>query len=294
MTNIINKLSEISSKYDAIFCDLWGCLHNGIEPFEEAVCALNNFSKSGGIVHLLTNSPRPSSDVYRQLDKIGVPRDIYQGITASGDASREALASGKYGKKICHIGPARDEIFFEGINEEVFPKNIQIDRVPFNKAEGIVCTGLFDDEVETPSDYTEQLLEAKNRGLKMLCANPDIQVDRGTHRIYCAGSIAKAFNDMGGTAHNYGKPHSPIYQLARIKLNDIAGKVIPDANILCVGDGIHTDINGAVKENLDSLFVTGGLAAEETNTFKQPEKAKLNKFLTASQLTPTYSIGHLR
>ena len=196
MTNIINKLSEISSKYDAIFCDLWGCLHNGIEPFEEAVCALNNFSKSGGIVHLLTNSPRPSSDVYRQLDKIGVPRDIYQGITASGDASREALASGKYGKKIFHIGPARDEIFFDGINEEVFPKNIQIDLVPFNKAEGIVCTGLFDDEVETPSDYTEQLLEAKNRGLKMLCANPDIQVDRGTHRIYCAGSIAKAFNDM--------------------------------------------------------------------------------------------------
>ena len=105
MTNIINKLSEISSKYDAIFCDLWGCLHNGIEPFEEAVCALNKFSKSGGIVHLLTNSPRPSSDVYRQLDKIGIPRDIYQGITASGDASREALASGKYGKKIFHIGP---------------------------------------------------------------------------------------------------------------------------------------------------------------------------------------------
>ncbi len=99
---------------------------------------------------------------------------------------------------------------------------------------------------------------------------------------------------MGGVAHNYGKPHSPIYQLARIKLKDIAGKVIPDAKILCVGDGIHTDIYGAIKENLDSLFVTGGLASVETNTFEQPEEAKLNKFLTASQLTPTYSIGHLR
>ncbi|MDB4071938.1 TIGR01459 family HAD-type hydrolase [Amylibacter sp.] len=294
MTNIINKLSEISTNYDAIFCDLWGCLHNGIAPFEEAINALDEFSNSGGIVHLLTNSPRPSSDVYKQLDKIGVPRNIYQGITASGDASREALISGIYGAKIFHIGPSRDEIFFKGLNEDNSQLNIQIDRVPFNKAEGIVCTGLFDDDVETPFDYTEQLIEAKNRGLKMLCANPDIQVDKGTHRIYCAGAIAKAFNDMGGTADNYGKPHSPIYNLARVRLNKIAGKVIPDKKILCVGDGIKTDIHGAVMENLDSLFVTGGLAAEETNTFKQPEASKLGKFLAASQLTPTYSIGHLR
>jgi len=294
MTNIIKNLSEISTNYNAIFCDLWGCLHNGVEPFKEAINALCQFSKSGGIVHLLTNSPRPALAVYPQLDDIGIPRNLYQGITASGDASRAALASGSYGKKIFHIGPERDEIFFQTLNTEDFYQNIDIQRVPLDYAEGIVCTGLFDDSIETPLDYTELLLIAKRRGLKMLCANPDIQVDRGTHRIYCAGAIAEAYNKMGGEAHNFGKPHTPIYDLARDRLNSIAGRIVPDTEILCIGDGINTDIRGAVMEDIDSLFVTGGLAAEETNTREQPDTSKLAKFLNTSQLTPTYSIGHLR
>ena len=294
MTNIIENLSEISTNYDAVFCDLWGCLHNGVEPYKEAIEALYEFSKSGGIVHLLTNSPRPAMSVYSQLDYIGIPRNLYQGITASGDASRAAIASGTYGKKIFHIGPNSDEIFFQGLDTEDFYQNINIQRVPLNYAEGIVCTGLFDDSIETPSDYTELLVTAKKRGLKMLCANPDIQVDRGTHRIYCAGAIADAYNKMGGEAHNFGKPHPPIYDLARNRLNVIAGRIVPDKDILCIGDGINTDIRGAVMEDIDSLFVTGGLAAEETNTNKRPDTAKLAKFLNTSQLTPTYSIGHLR
>ena len=294
MTNIIENLSEISTNYDAVFCDLWGCLHNGVEPYKEAIEALYEFSKSGGIVHLLTNSPRPAMSVYSQLDYIGIPRNLYQGITASGDASRAALASGTYGKKIFHIGPNSDEIFFQRLDTEDFYQNINIQRVPLNYAEGIVCTGLFDDSIETPSDYTELLVTAKKRGLKMLCANPDIQVDRGTHRIYCAGAIADAYNKIGGEAHNFGKPHPPIYDLARNRLNVIAGRIVPDKDILCIGDGINTDIRGAVMEDIDSLFVTGGLAAEETNTNKQPDTSKLAKFLNTSQLTPTYSIGHLR
>jgi HAD superfamily hydrolase (TIGR01459 family) len=294
MTNIIKNLSEISANYDAVFCDLWGCLHNGVDPFQEAVDALYAFKKSGGIVHLLTNSPRPAASVYPQLDEIGVPRDLYQGITASGDASRAALASGAYGKNIFHIGPDRDEAFFQGVDTEDFYQGIDVRRVPLDKADGVVCTGLFDDETETPGDYAELLLNAKNRGLKMLCANPDIQVDRGNDRIYCAGAIAQAYNDMGGEAHNFGKPHPPIYDLARNRLNAVAGRVIPDKNILCIGDGIRTDVRGAVLEDMDSLFVTGGLAAAETNTNVQPDEAKLVQFLEASQLTPTYSIGHLR
>lgn len=294
MTNIIENLSEISHNYDAVFCDLWGCLHNGVEPFQQAVDALYAFGKSGGIVHLLTNSPRPAASVYPQLDDIGVPRDLYQGITASGDASRAALASGAYGKKVFHIGPDRDEAFFQGVDTEDFYQGIDVQRVPLDDAEGVVCTGLFNDEEETPGDYAELLLNMKNRGLKMLCANPDIQVDRGTHRIYCAGAIAQAYTDMGGEAHNFGKPHPPIYDLARNRLNAIAGRVVADKNILCIGDGIRTDVRGAVLEDLDCLFVTGGLAAAETDTNQQPNPAKLKRFLTASQLTPTYSIGHLR
>ena len=294
MTNIINSFSEISSKYEAVFCDLWGCLHNGVHPFAAAVDALTEFKNQGGIVHLLTNSPRPSSAVFPQLDDIGVPRDLYQGITASGDASRAALASGAYGQKIFHIGPARDEAFFQGVSTEDFYQGIDAERVPLDDAEGLVCTGLFDDSTETPDDYKAILLEAKIRKLKMLCANPDIQVDRGDKRIYCAGAIAQAYNDMGGVAHNFGKPHAPIYDLARNRLTDIAGRVIEDKKILCIGDGINTDIRGAIAEDMDCLFVTGGLAAAETGTTTQPEMSKLDTFLIKAQLTPTYSIGHLR
>jgi HAD superfamily hydrolase (TIGR01459 family) len=294
MTRIIKNLSEISANYDAVFCDLWGCLHNGVEPFQAAVDALYAFKKQGGIVHLLTNSPRPASAVYPQLDHIGVPRDLYSGITASGDASRAALASGAYGKKVFHIGPDRDEAFFQGVDTEDFYQGIDVQRVPLDQADGVVCTGLFDDNTETPSDYVELLLNMKNRGLKMLCANPDIQVDRGHQRIYCAGAIAQAYNDIGGVAHNFGKPHAPIYDLARNRLNEIAGRVVPDQHILCIGDGINTDIRGAVLEDIDSLFVTGGLAAAQTDTTEQPNTAKLEQFLQNAQLTPTVSIGHLR
>lgn len=294
MTRIIKNLSEISANYDAVFCDLWGCLHNGVKPFAAAVTALETFAKQGGIVHLLTNSPRPASAVYPQLDDIGVARDLYQGITASGDASRAALASGAYGNKVFHIGPERDDAFFAGVDTEDFYQGIDVQRVPLNDADGVVCTGLFDDNTETPGDYTELLLNMKNRGLKMLCANPDIQVDRGTDRIYCAGAIAQAYNDMGGTAHNFGKPHPPIYDLARSRLNAIAGRVVADKQILCIGDGINTDIHGAIQEDIDCLFVTGGLASAQTGTTEQPDTAKLNNFLQSAQLTPTYSIGHLR
>ena len=294
MTRIIKNLSEISANYDAVFCDLWGCLHNGVKPFAAAVTALEAFAKQGGIVHLLTNSPRPASAVYPQLDDIGVARDLYQGITASGDASRAALASGAYGNKVFHIGPERDDAFFAGVDTEDFYQGIDVQRVPLNDADGVVCTGLFDDNTETPGDYTELLLNMKNRGLKMLCANPDIQVDRGTDRIYCAGAIAQAYNDMGGTAHNFGKPHPPIYDLARSRLNAIAGRVVADKQILCIGDGINTDIHGAIQEDIDCLFVTGGLASAQTGTTEQPDTAKLNNFLQSAQLTPTYSIGHLR
>ncbi|KAB7610446.1 TIGR01459 family HAD-type hydrolase [Amylibacter sp. SFDW26] len=294
MTQIIENLSEVSAQYDAVLCDLWGCLHNGIKPFEAAVTALETFRDAGKIVHLLTNSPRPAHSVYTQLDEIGVPRDLYQGITASGDASRAALASGAYGKKVYHVGPGRDEAFFQGVSTEDFYQGIDVERVSLKEAEGLVCTGLFDDSTETPDDYRALFLEGKTRGLKMLCANPDIQVDRGDKRIYCAGAIAQAYNDMGGEAHNFGKPHPPIYTLAYQRLADIAGHKIAPQHILCIGDGINTDIRGAIGEDLDSLFITGGLAATETGTDGQPDPAKLDSFLANVQLTPTYSMGHLR
>ena len=294
MTRIIENLGEIAANYDAVFCDLWGCLHNGVRPFPEAVAALEAFRDAGGTVVLLTNSPRPSSGVVEQLDDLGVARDLYQAVASSGDAAIDALASGLFGREVFHIGPARDDGFFAAVSDEEFYAGQDIVRVKMEEAEGIVCTGLFDDETETPEDYREIVLYGVNKGLKMLCANPDIMVDRGDKRIYCAGAIAKAYEEAGGDARYFGKPHAPVYQLARRRLEAERGESVADDRILCIGDGIATDIAGGVGEGLDTLFVTGGLAAEETGTDRQPDAARLEAFLKGHRLSPTAAIGFLR
>lgn len=291
MTRIIESLSEISANYDAVFCDLWGCLHNGQRPFEAAVKALEAFRDGGGFVLLLTNSPRPKASVEVQLDGIGAARDLYQEVATSGDSARSALASGGFGTDVFHIGPERDLPFFAS---DDIPDLAKINRVPLNKAQSIVCTGLFDDLTETPDDYAAIFLEAKNRGMDFLCANPDIVVDHGDKRIYCAGALAKEYSERGGASHYFGKPHAPIYDLARNRMTQTAGRVIDDRRILCIGDGILTDIMGAQNEDLDSLFISGGLAAEETATQSQPDAEKLSGFLQLHNATPTATIGHLR
>lgn len=291
MTQIITSFNEISGRYDAAFVDLWGCLHNGYEPFAAAVATLEKFRDRGGKIILLTNSPRPRPSVIRQLDKIGVARDLYHDVAASGDASQFSLAAGDVGSKVYHLGPERDLGFFADLPVDIL-NGRQITRVPLDQAEGIVCTGLFDDDTETPDDYRATFLYAKTKGLKLLCTNPDLIVDKGDTRIFCAGSLAKAYEDMGGTSLYFGKPWPAIYDLARRRLAEIAD--IEDHRIICIGDGIRTDIRGAIAEDLDSLFITGGLAAAETGTSQQPDPEKLNTYLNAAQLSPSYAIGHLR
>lgn len=291
MTRIIDRFAEISGRYRAAFVDLWGCLHNGYQPFPQAVAAMQQFRADGGIVILLTNSPRPRPSVIRQLDKIGVPRDLYHDIAASGDASQYALASGAVGDRVFHLGPERDLGFFADLPADVLGDRV-IERVALEDATGIVCTGLFDDDTETPDDYRATLLYAKTKGMKLLCTNPDLIVDKGDHRIYCAGALAKAFEDIGGTSLYYGKPHPPIYDLARNRLAAIAD--IGNAEIICIGDGIATDIAGAMAEDMDSLFITGGLAAGETGTIDgTPDAGKLQAFLNRHMLSPQYAMGAL-
>ncbi len=292
MTKIITRFDEISHQYEVAFVDLWGCLHNGVAPFPEAVAALAKFRDQGGTVLLLTNSPRPKQSVIEQLDGLGVPRDIYQEVATSGDSARAALAAGSFGHKVFHIGPERDLSFFEP--SDFIPGLANITRVPMDQAEAVVCTGLFDDQTETPEDYAAILLDAHNRGLKMLCANPDIMVDLGHKRIYCAGAIAQAYAERGGEAFYFGKPHPPIFDLARNRLTALLGRVVIDKKIIVIGDGINTDIRGALQEDLDSLFITGGLAATETGTDGQPDPQKLEQFMRKSQAGTTYAIGHLR
>ena len=290
MTQIVNTLSEISAQYDALFVDLWGCVHNGVRAFDAANKALIEYRAGGGIVVLVTNSPRPRAQVEQQLADFGVARDAWDSIASSGDSARSALFLGAVGQKIYFIGTDAELPFFEPL--KLIDDPIQISHAPIEEAEGIVCTGLPTAD-GTPDDVRAPLLYAKQKGLKLLCANPDIIVDRGEKREWCAGAVAQAYTEMGGTSLYFGKPHAPIYDLARRRLSAIRPN-IPDDRILAIGDGITTDIQGAIGEGIDSLFITGGLAAQETATVTQPDPEKLSQYVVEKQLDPTFSIGFLR
>lgn len=292
MTRIIPELAAVSARYDALFCDLWGCVHDGVTAFPAAVAALQAFRAGGGAVVLVTNAPRPRADVMRQLRRLGVPRDAWDEIATSGDAAQWAMASGAVGRKVWHIGAEKDLTFFDDLPEDVPAGTVA--RVAPAEAEGIVCTGLADDLTETPEDYRGALMLAAQNRLPMLCANPDIVVDWGGKRLWCAGALAQMYEGMGGRVLYFGKPHPPIYDLARRRLAAL-GRDVPEDRILCVGDGIGTDVPGAAGEGLDCLFVTGGLAAEAFGPdAAAPDPKLLADWLAAQQAAPRWAIGHLR
>ena len=297
MTRILSSLAEIGPQYDALYGDLWGCLHDGKRPFPAAVAALQAFRAGGGKVLLLTNAPRPKPSVVKQLNAIGVPQDCYDEVVSSGDAAQYALLTGAVGRRIYHVGPEKDRVFFTELSSDlaaVAAREAPVTLVPLAMAEGLVVTGLVDDMTETPDDYRAMLLLAKTNGLKLLCANPDIVVDFGDKRLYCAGALAQAYEAMGGETLYFGKPHPPIYDLARRRLAALPGAP-DDPQILCIGDGIGTDVQGAMGEGLDCVFVTGGIAADQFGQDSHnPDSALLLAWLAARQMGPTYSIGHLR
>ena len=292
MTRIVGSLAEVSSGYDALFVDLWGCVHDGVSPLPGAVEALVAYRAGGGRVVLVTNAPRPRASVAEQLDRIGVARDAWDDIATSGDSARVAMFTGAIGARVHHIGQwPMDAPFFEP--PKVLADPVAVERVAMDAAEGIACTGPFD-PLADPDTLRPQLLAAKVRGLPLLCANPDIVVDRGGVREWCAGAVAHLYEEMGGTSLYFGKPHPPIYDLARRRLAQHAD--VPDGRILCIGDGALTDARGAMGEDLDLLFLSGGLAAEETATPMggDPDPERLAAFLGREGISPTYVLGTLR
>lgn len=296
MTEIISRFSEISARYDAVLCDLWGCLHNGKTPFPAAVAALQTYRANSGRVILLTNAPRPKTSVINQLDAMSVPRDAWDDVVTSGDAAQYAMLSGAVGRRVHHIGAAKDQTFFTDFGDDLkafAASQDTIEQVAMKDATGIVCTGLADDATETPDDYHVRLLLAKNLDLPMLCANPDIVVHMGDQLLYCAGALAQAYEKLGGTTLYFGKPHPPIYDLARRRLVEMG--LSDDAQLLAIGDGINTDVQGAISEGIDALFITGGIAADQFGSDSNtPNQALLTKWLDAQQLSPSFAMGHLR
>jgi HAD superfamily hydrolase (TIGR01459 family) len=263
---ILSGLHEIARDYDALVCDVWGVLHNGTQAHAPAIDALKRFRGAFGPVVLLSNAPRPVEDLEEQFKKFGVPKDCYDAIMTSGVAARVDLAKRTEGGRLAifHLGPERDRGVFEGL---------PIDCVEPDKARVILCTGLFDDDHETPDDYRELLDALRNRGLTMLCANPDIVVQRGGQLIYCAGAIAKAYEKIGGQVVYYGKPYAPIYKPTLEAARMAAGRAI--VRPLAVGDGLETDIRGADNAGLESLFIANGIHGEEIGEVTDASLARL-------------------
>ncbi|MBK0326342.1 TIGR01459 family HAD-type hydrolase [Rhodobacteraceae bacterium F11138] len=291
MTQIIAALSEISDRYQTLFVDLWGCVHDGVRAMPEAVAALQSYRRTSGTVVLVTNSPKPRAGVQQQLGQFGVPDDAWDTIATSGDSARAAMFRGAVGEKVWFMGEEdRDAGFFEPL--AVIHDPVSVTRVPLEEADGIVCCGPFDPMADL-DENRPQLLYAKQKGLKLLCANPDIVVDRGDEREWCAGALARMYTEMGGESLYFGKPHPPIYDLARRRLAEL-DRMVPDSAILAIGDGIHTDVLGAIGEDIDALFITGGLAAAETGTTDQPDPDALDAYLQKEMTSPRYSIGKLR
>lgn len=177
MAHRILTLGEITDGFDVILSDVWGVLHNGVSAFPHAAVALHEARKAGKTVVLITNSPRPAPGVIAQLRVLGVPDEAYDRIITSGDVTRGLIAEGP--KKVFLLGPERDMPLLEGLD---------VERVGEAEAQSVVCTGFFDDETETPEDYTEMLKGFIARKVPMICANPDLVVERGERIIPCAGA----------------------------------------------------------------------------------------------------------
>ncbi|MVT54487.1 TIGR01459 family HAD-type hydrolase [Bradyrhizobium yuanmingense] len=246
-------LRELVGGVEVVLSDIWGVVHNGLESFPEACEALHTYRSRGGTVILITNAPRPADSVQRQLRKLGVPDETYDAIVSSGDLTRLYVAEHP-GRKMFWLGPERDNSIYRGLDAVT---------APLEQADYIVCTGLYDDETETAEDYRGMMLQARERKLTLVCANPDIVVERGDRLIYCAGAIAELYRELGGEVIFYGKPHRPIYERAMALAGERQGYQIDRTKVLAIGDSVRTDLTGAREFGIDCLFVTRGIHAEE-------------------------------
>lgn len=246
---VIGSISPLADTSDAWLVDVWGVIHNGVQAIESSCAACAAFRDAGGYVVLITNAPRPAAAVVEQLERVGVAPSAYDAVITSGDVTR-GLVQAWSDQRIHHLGPDRDLGIFSDIDVQ-FSTSLD--------AEIVVCTGLLDDESETPDDYAIALKGFRRRNLLMLCANPDLKVERGKRIVYCAGAIAKAYEDLGGDVVYSGKPHLPIYELALDMVNRGLGREIAKERVLAIGDGILTDIAGAAAAQLRSVYIASGI-----------------------------------
>jgi len=263
--HFVENLRELVGGVDVVLSDIWGVIHNGLESFPEACEALHTYRRNGGRVILITNSPKPADSVQQQLRGLGVADNTYDAIVSSGDLTQLYVASHP-GAKIFWLGPERHGPIYRGPDTPL---------VPLEDADYIVCTGPYDDDTETAEDYRDMMLKARERRLTLVCANPDIVVERGDRLIYCAGAIAELYRELGGEVIYYGKPHRPIYDRAMMLAGERQGHQIERKKVLAIGDSVRTDLAGARDFGIDCLFVTRGIHSEQFNGLDQLNPASV-------------------
>lgn len=270
---LITGLSTLAPHYQVLVCDIWGVIHNGLCPYDGVVNCLQEYRRTGGIVLLLSNAPRPASPIREQLKGLGVDATSYDTIVTSGDLTRELLqqraANGTF--RIHRVGPERDYTLYEGLN---------VEKTDLHEAQAIVCSGPFDDNTEGPDDYRDYWQTALERRLPFFCANPDIQVQRGDQLVWCAGALAQDYEKQGGTVTYLGKPYLPVYEYVARHLKQATGRDIPRSQWLAIGDGLKTDILGATRAGIDALLITGGVHEQLlSHADGTPDPAKINATL---------------
>jgi len=280
MTSIqfTSRLRDLTRDVDIVLSDIWGVIHDGLVAFPDACAALRTFRAQGGTVVLITNAPRPADSVQRQLRRLGVADETYDAIVSSGDLTRHYVTDHR-GQSVCKIGPERDNSIF---------RDLDISFAPLERADYIVCTGPFDDETETPDDYREMMTQALARKLTLICANPDIVVERGDRLIYCAGAIAELYRSLGGEVIFYGKPHRPIYDRALGIAHEL--RQTTTGRVLAIGDSVRTDLTGANALGIDCLFVTRGIHADEFRGLDRLDDTAVGKLLGATK--PPLALMH--
>jgi HAD superfamily hydrolase (TIGR01459 family) len=283
---ILAHAAGLLSRYDAVFCDVWGVLHDGRKAYREAGEALARFRAGGGAVILVSNAPVPASGVERVLEKTGVQRDAWDGIVSSGDIALRHIAEKGY-RRMHWVGPSeRDYALYVRLPEP---------STPLDEAEAIVCTGLRDDRNETVADYHELIEQGVARKLPFVCANPDLVVDVGGLRLVCAGSLAAEYERLGGEVFWAGKPHPAAYGTARERAAELRGKAIELSRILGVGDAVRTDLAAAQGLGVDGLFVAAGIHCDDVLADGEIDPSRLATLFAPPGTPPAVAaMTHLR
>ena len=278
-----SHFANLASRYDVLLSDVWGVVHNGLAATLESCDALTRFRDAGGTVILITNAPRPGAVVKAFIDRLKVPRTAYDDIVSSGDVTRALIAERK-GQRVFHVGPERDIPIFDDLGAHV---------VPVESADYVLCSGLHDDTKETPLDYRDLIATIRARDLLMICANPDVVVERGEQLVYCAGAIADLYVAAGGKVIYAGKPYRPIYEQAMAVAERVRGQSVAPERVLAIGDSVRTDVEGAAAFGIDCLFVTAGIHAEELGDRDNPDASALAGIFTAAGVSPKFAMRKL-